>query len=82
MINWLKQKFLNRYLKSGIRYLLMLLVGALVGSTLPGLSELAALILERSDAIVNLTASIISGLVIYWSTRKNRVNAKISRGSK
>lgn len=81
MIDWIQRKVINRYTKSATRYVLMLLVGALVGSDIPGVKEVAEFLTTHADTLVELVAAVITGLVATWSAVKNRANARQSDGS-
>ena len=79
MIGWLKDFFLSRYMKSAIRYVLAAMIGYLVGSDIPGFSELGAFIQQHGDKLVDIVAAILAGLLATWSVSKNRINAKINK---
>ena len=78
MLGWIERKVATRYVKSGLRYLLMILVGALAGSDLPGIGELTDLLKENSDTLADTLATVIVALVLTWSARKNKKNSGIS----
>lgn len=82
MLEWIERKLLNRYAKSGIRYGIMVLVGALAGSDLPGIADLAEFLRDSAGPLSEITAAILAGLVATWSARKNAANSKMSPETK
>jgi hypothetical protein len=77
MWTWIKGLFASRYIKSAVRYVIAIAIGALAGQEIPGLADLAEFLKEHSETLANIIALILTGVLGSWSVAKNRENSKI-----
>lgn len=80
MITWIKTLFLNRYLKSIVRYLIVAFVVYLNKDLdLPYLKELADFLHEHHEKLIDLISAALIGWVGTWSVLKNANNSKVEK---
>jgi hypothetical protein len=76
MLEWIKQFFASRYVKSFARYAITALATLLAGSSLPGLAELSGFIETHAGELSEILGVFLMGIVAWWSVMKNKKEAK------
>lgn len=74
--DWLEKTFLGSWLRRLLRHGITVLVGVLVGSSIPGLGVIADIIKENSGRLEEAVIAAILGLWALWSSEKNEQKAE------